>query len=169
MRSYPDEDEYSFFYTYNLWNSVHVPGLSEEQRAVYARRHADLMMNDETTGAWAAAVPISELILIQERVSHIVTMPALEMTPARRSQQRGTEWRKYADLVNERHEAHQARVREDLALQVSNVVMNAQRPADVLGEFVRNVEARVYAHMQTALPIGHEDYGRAKKPKTDKN
>ena len=109
-RSYPDEEGYSFDYAFNLWTSVHVPCLSDEQRAVYARRHADLMLNDETTGAWAAAVPISELILIQERVSHIVSMPVLEMTPARRVQQRDVEWRKYADLINERHEAQQARI-----------------------------------------------------------
>ena len=49
---------------------------------------------------------------------------------------------------------------DDLALQVSNAVMGASDPPEALTKFIRNIEARVFADMQSAPPQDfNEDYG----------
>ena len=65
------------------------------------------------------------------------------------------------------HLAHQAGVFEDQALQVLKVLMLASSPAIALKEFIRNLKARVFAHMQTAPLIEAEEYEFPKKRKTD--
>ena len=47
-----------------------------------------------------------------------------------------------------------------LALQVSNTVMGASDPPEALSKFIRNIEARVFADMQSAPPQElNEGYG----------
>ena len=74
----------------------------------------------------------------------------------------------YADLVMARHLAHQAHALEGHALQVLNVFMLANTLSIALTGFIRNLEAHVFALMQSALPNEAEDYGLVKKGKTDK-
>ena len=41
---------------------------------------------------------------------------------------------------------------DGLALQVSNAIMQETYPSESLTKFIRNIEARVFACMQTAPP-----------------
>ena len=58
----------------------------------------------------------------------------------------------YGTLVIARHEKQRKRYMDDLALQVSNAVMAASDPGESLTKFIRNIEARVFADMQSAPP-----------------
>ena len=58
----------------------------------------------------------------------------------------------YGTLVVARHKKQRNRYMDDLALQVSNAVMGATDPPEALTKFIRNIEARVFADMQSASP-----------------
>ena len=52
------------------------------------------------------------------------------------------------------------RYMDDLALQVSDAVMTASDPGELLTKFIRNIEARVFADVQSAPPQEmHDNYG----------
>ena len=59
-----------------------------------------------------------------------------------------------------RHEKQRNRYFDGLALQVSNAVMGASDPGESLTKFIRKIEARVFAEMQSAPPQEiNESYG----------
>ena len=63
-------------------------------------------------------------------------------------------------LVVAYHDKQRNRHMDELALQVSNVVMAATDPGESLTKFIRNIEARVFAYMQSAPPQEMNDnYG----------
>ena len=67
---------------------------------------------------------------------------------------------RYGMLVIARHEKQRNCYMDDLALQVSNAVMMANDPPDALTKFIRNIEARVFANMQSAPPQEiNDNYG----------
>ena len=60
------------------------------------------------------------------------------------------------------------RYMDDLALQVSNSVMAASDPPNAPTKFIRNIEARVFADMQSAQPQElNEGYGLPKEGRPD--
>ena len=66
----------------------------------------------------------------------------------------------YGTLVVERHEKQRNRYMDDLSLQVLDAVMATSDPGETLTKFIRRIEARVFAHMQSAPPQEmHDDYG----------
>ena len=63
-------------------------------------------------------------------------------------------------MVVARHMKQRNRYMDDLTLQVSNAVMGASDPSEALTKFIRTIEARVFADMQSAPPQEmDENYG----------
>ena len=66
----------------------------------------------------------------------------------------------YGTLVIACHEKQCNRYMDDLALQVLNAVMAASDPGESLTKFICNIEAQVFADMQSAPPQEmNENYG----------
>ena len=65
---------------------------------------------------------------------------------------------RYGTLVVARHEKQRNRYMDDLALQVSNAVVEAGDPSESLTKFIHNIEARVFADMQAAPPQEMNEY-----------
>ena len=77
-----------------------------------------------------------------------------------KSKRRNAIWCQPRTLVIACHEKQRNRYMDDLALQVSNAVMAASDPGESLTKFIRNIEARVFADMQSAPPQEmNENYG----------
>ena len=67
-----------------------------------------------------------------------------------------------------RQEKQRNQYMDDLALQVSNPAMASSDLPNALTKFIRNVEARVFADMQSAPPQElNEKYGLPKEGRPD--
>ena len=67
---------------------------------------------------------------------------------------------RYGTLVVAYHDKQRERNMDGLALQVSNAIMQETYPSETLTKFIRNIEARVFACMQTAPPQElNDNYG----------
>ena len=67
---------------------------------------------------------------------------------------------RYGTLVVERHEKQRNHYLDNLSLQVSDAVMATSDPGETLTKFIRRIEARVFAEMQSAPPQEmHDTYG----------
>ena len=58
---------------------------------------------------------------------------------------------RYGKLIVAYHEKQLELYLDGLALQASNAIMQESDPAEVLTKFIRKMEARVFAYMNTAL------------------
>ena len=145
--------------------------LTPEQRARCTRRHRDLMDPDETAAAWAVAIPAQELLAIQERVDELTganrNLINCTLTVEQLRVQHRRESAVCGQLVTQHQEEQTARLLNDQAVAVANLIMNAQHPDEVFAAFIRTLEARVFSMMQTALPICHEECGRGNQPNDD--
>ena len=66
------------------------------------------------------------------------------------------------------HDKQQELYMDRLALQVSNAIMQETYPGNTLTKFIRNIEARVFAYMQTAPPQElNDNYGVPPSGRTD--
>ena len=125
----------------------------------YNQRHASLASSDFTTYASAMMTPVQELLEMMRQVDweapnlrpnrfHLNDTP-LELEASR-----------YGTLVVERHKKQRNRYMDDLSLQVSDAVMATSDPGETLTKFIRRIEARVFAEMQSAPPQEmNDDYG----------
>ena len=158
-RKYPNESGYvadqgiDYFYCPAFRNAqVHMIDR-------YNQRHAALARSDFTAYAYTMMTPVDELLEIMLQVDR--EAPGLEPnrfhpndTPIQ------LEGNRYGTLVVARHEKQCNRYMDDLALQVSEAVMTAGDPGESFTKFIRNIEARVFADMQSAPPQEmHEEYG----------
>ena len=116
----------------------------------YNQRHASLAVSDFTAYAYAMMTPVDELLEIMRQVDR--DAPNLQPnrfnpneTPIER------EGSRYGTLVIARHDKQCNRYMDDLALQVSNAVMGVSDPGKSLTKFIRNIEARVFASVQSVL------------------
>ena len=67
---------------------------------------------------------------------------------------------RYGKLIVAYNDKQQELYLEGLALQASNAIMQETYPSEVLTKFIRKVEGRVFAYMQTAPPQELDDnYG----------
>ena len=67
---------------------------------------------------------------------------------------------RYGRLVVAYHDKQRERNMDGLALQVSNAIMQETYPSEALTKFICNIEARVFACMQTAPPQElNDNYG----------
>ena len=67
---------------------------------------------------------------------------------------------RYGMLVVARHKKQGNCYMDDLSLQVSDAVMATSDPGETLTKFIRRIEARVFADMQSAPPQEmHDNYG----------
>ena len=74
----------------------------------------------------------------------------------------------HGKLVVARHMKQHNQYMDDLALQVSNAVIAASNPQNVHTKFIRNIETRVLADMQSAPPQElNEGYGLPKEGRPD--
>ena len=66
----------------------------------------------------------------------------------------------YGKLVVAYHDKQRELNMDGLALQVSNAIMQETYPSETLAKFIRNIEARAFACMQTAPPQElNDNYG----------
>ena len=93
--------------------------------------------------------PVDKLIKIMRQVDR--EAPNLKpnmfhprMTPIQ------LEGSRYGKLIVAHHEKEHDLYLDGLALQASNAIMQESDPAKVLTKFIRNMESRVFAYMNTA-------------------
>ena len=125
----------------------------------YNQRHAALARSDYTAYAYAMMTPGDDLLEIMQQVD----WEAPNLWPNRfhpNDTPVALEGSRYGTLVIARHDKQRNRYMDDLALQVSNPVMGASDPSESLTKFILNIEARVFADMQSAPPQEmHDNYG----------
>ena len=123
------------------------------------QRHALLAQSDFTAYAFAMMTPVEKLLEMMRQVDR--EAPNLRPTRFRPNdtplQLQGS---RYGTLVVERHERQRNRYMDDLSLQVLDAVMAESEPDEALTKFIRRIEARVFAEMQSAPPQEMNDnYG----------
>ena len=113
--------------------------------------HSALAAQDFTAYAYALMTPVDELIKIMRQVDR--EAPSLRSnrfhpndTPIQ------LEGDRYGKLVVAYHNKQRELNMDGLALQVSNAIMQETYPSKTLTKFICNIEARVFACMQTAPP-----------------
>ena len=125
----------------------------------YNQRHASLARSDFTAYAFAMMTPVDELLEMMRQVDR----EAPNLRPNRfhpNDTPIQLEASRYGTLVVERHEKQRNRYLDDLSLQVSDAVMATSEPDETLTKFIRRIEARVFAEMQSAPPQEmNDDYG----------
>ena len=118
-------------------------------------------------GCYAVMTPKGELIKINEQVGKEMLQPEtnpfrMDDTPLER------ESCIYGTQVTARHKEQRNRYMDDLALQILNAVMGASDPPDALTKFIRNIEPRVFAEMQSApLQELNKEYGFPEEGRPD--
>ena len=123
--------------------------MSIDMLRCYNQRHASLLEINFTVACYAT--PMGELIEIMKQVDQ--DAPNLEPNPfCPKETPLEPEGRHYGTLVVARHTKQRNRYMDNLALQVSNAVMGASDPPNALTKFICNIEARVFADMQSAPP-----------------
>ena len=125
----------------------------------YNQRHATLGRSDFTAYAFAMMTPVEELLEMMRQVDR----EAPNLTPNRfrpDDTPLDLEASRYGTLVVERHEKQRNHYLDNLSLQVSDAVMATSDPGETLTKFIRRIEARVFAEMQSAPPQEmHDTYG----------
>ena len=158
-RKYPNEHGYVADQGINLFDRDGFDELTDEKIARYNHRHSALASQDYTAYGYALITPVDKLIKIMRQVDR--EAPNLKpnmfhprMTPIQ------LEGDRYGKLVVAYHEKQQQLYLDGLALQASNAIMQESDPAEVLTKFIRNIESRVFAYMNTAPPQEFNDnYG----------
>ena len=134
----------------------------------YNNRHASLLKSDLTAACYAVMTPKGELIKIMKQVDR--DAPSLKpnaFLPKETPLQR--EGSHYGRLVVDQHNKQRDHYMDDLALQILDAVMASADPPSALTKFICNVEARVFASMQSAPPQElNETYGLPKEGRPDK-
>ena len=148
-RKYPNEHGYVADQGINLFDGDEFDELLDERISRYNRRHAALATQDYTAYGYAMITPADELIRIMRQVDR--EAPTLKpnkyfprMTPVE------LEGSRYGKLLVIHHDKEHDTYMDGLALQASSAIMQQSDPAEVLTKFIRKLEGRVFAYMNTA-------------------
>ena len=133
----------------------------------YNNRHTSLLVSNFTAACYAVMSPMGEVIKIMKQVDR--DAPNLKPNPfCSNETPLALEGSHYGKLVVTQHTKQRNQYMDDLALQVSNAAMASSDPPNALTKFIRNVEGRVFADMQSAPPQEmNERYGLPKEGRPD--
>ena len=142
-RKYPDKLGYVADQGIDYFDRQEFRKAPDDMIDRYNQRHAALAVSDFTAYVYAMMTPADELLENMRQVDP--EAPGLEPnhyhlndTPIQ------LEGSRYGTLVVARHEKQRNRYMDDLALQVSNAVVEAGDPSESLTKFIHNIEARVF-------------------------
>ena len=127
-----------------------------------------LFKSDLTAACYAVMTPKGELIEIMQQVDREApTLKPNAFCPKETPLQ--LEGSRYGRLVLDQHNKQHDQYMDDLALQTSDAVMASDDPPSALTKFICNIEAPVFAGMQSAPPQELNDtYGLPKEVRPDK-
>ena len=158
-RKYPNEEGYVADQGIDLFDREEFDEVPDGKIARYNHRHSALAAQDYTAYAYALMTPVDKLIKIMQQVDK----EAPHLTPNRfhpNDTPVQLEGDRYGKLVVAYHDKQRELNMDGLALQVSNTIMQDTYPSEALTKFIRNIEAQVFACMQTAPPQEiNDNYG----------
>ena len=159
-RKYPNEHGYVADQGINLFDCDGFDELTDEKIARYNHRHSALASQDYTAYGYALITPVDQLIKIMRQVDRVApnlkpNMFHPKMTPIQ------LEGSRYGKLIVAYHEKQLDKYLDGLALQASTAIMQESDPAEVLTKFIRKMEGRVFAYMNSApaQELDDNDYG----------
>ena len=167
-RKYPDEHGYEADMGRGLYDPKIFSDVTFDTLRRYNNRHASLLVSHFTAACYTVMTPKGELIEIMKQVD--LDAPNLKPNPfCPKQTPLQLEGSHNGRLVVDRHKKQCDQYMDDLALQVSNAAMASSDLPNALTKFIRNVEARVFADMQSAPPKElNEGYGLSKEGRPDK-
>ena len=164
----PDERGYEADMGKGLYDPEIFSDFNFDTLCRYNNRHASLLVSDFTAACYAVMTPKGELIEIMKQVDR--DAPNLKPNAFNpKDMPLQLEGSHYGHLVVERHEKQRDQYMDNLALWASDAVMAPDDPPSVLTKCIRNVEARVFANMQSAPTQELNDtYGLPKEGRPNK-
>ena len=158
-RKYPYETGYVADQGIDYFNREEFRDGPDDMIARYNHCHSALAVQDYTAYAYALMTPVDKLIKIMRQVDR----EASNLRPSRfhpNDTPIQLEGDRYGTLVIAYHDKQRKRNMDDLALQVLNAIMQETYPSESLTKFIRNIEAWVFACMQSAPPQEiNDNYG----------
>ena len=148
-RKYPNEHGYVADQGIDLFDRDEFDELADEKIARYNHRHSALASQDYTAYGYAMITPADKLIKIMRQVDREAPNLKPNMFHPRQTPIQ-LEGSLYGKLIVEYHDKEHDNYMDGLALQASNAIMQQSDPAEVLTKFIRKVESRVFAYMNTA-------------------